>query len=183
MDWVDSGNTRRSGNFISTFVQIFDNCVSIMCISSHVDATIQDDVIKWEHFPRYWPFVRWIPLTKASDAELWCFFFDLRMKNGWENDRGAGNLKRHNVHYDVTVICDYKQFYCVVWIHRSFTFKKNDTWYLLENIYTKYTYKKSNKFVWLLVRAGLFFNWVYFVLKCKVSNRCVYFICNRNSQC
>ena len=38
-----------------------------------------DDVIKWKHFPRYWPFVRgihghrWIPLTKASDAELWCF--------------------------------------------------------------------------------------------------------------
>ena len=39
-----------------------------------------DDVIKWKYFPRYWPFVReftghrWIPRTKASDAELWCFF-------------------------------------------------------------------------------------------------------------
>ena len=37
-----------------------------------------DDVIKWKHFPRYWPFVRgihrWIPRTRASDAELWCFF-------------------------------------------------------------------------------------------------------------
>ena len=40
-----------------------------------------DDVIKWKHFPRYWPFVRgihrsgprWIPRTKASDAELSCF--------------------------------------------------------------------------------------------------------------
>ena len=38
-----------------------------------------NDVIKWKHFPRYWPFVRgihrsrWIPHTKASDAELWCF--------------------------------------------------------------------------------------------------------------
>ena len=31
--------------------------------------------IKWKHFPRYWPFTgpRWIPRTKASDAELWCF--------------------------------------------------------------------------------------------------------------
>ena len=43
-----------------------------------------DDVIKWKHFPRNWPFVRgihrsrWIPRTKASDAELWCFF-DLRL--------------------------------------------------------------------------------------------------------
>ena len=37
------------------------------------------DVIKWNNFPRHWPFWgestghRWIPLTKASDAELWCF--------------------------------------------------------------------------------------------------------------
>ena len=37
----------------------------------------------WRHqletFPRYWPFVRgihrWIPLTKASDAEVWCFLW------------------------------------------------------------------------------------------------------------
>ena len=40
-----------------------------------------DDVIKWKHFPRYWPFVRgihrsrWIPRTKASDAELWYFLW------------------------------------------------------------------------------------------------------------
>ena len=38
---------------------------------------IHDDVIKWKHFPRNWPFVRsrWIPHTKASDAELWCFLW------------------------------------------------------------------------------------------------------------
>ena len=42
---------------------------------------LHDDVIKWKHFLRYWPFVRestghwWIPLTKASDAELWCFLW------------------------------------------------------------------------------------------------------------
>ena len=40
-----------------------------------------DDVIKWKNFPRYWPFVRgihrsqWIPRTKASDAERWCFLW------------------------------------------------------------------------------------------------------------
>ena len=40
-----------------------------------------DDVIKWKNFPRYWPFVReihrsrWIPHTKASDAELWCLLW------------------------------------------------------------------------------------------------------------
>ena len=40
-----------------------------------------DDVIKWKHFPRYWPLCgeftghRWIPSKKASDAELWCFLW------------------------------------------------------------------------------------------------------------
>ena len=40
-----------------------------------------DDVIKWKHFPRYWLLLgeftgdRWIPRTKASDAELWCFLW------------------------------------------------------------------------------------------------------------
>ena len=37
------------------------------------------DVIKWKHFPRYRPFVQEIRHTKASDAELWCFFFYLRL--------------------------------------------------------------------------------------------------------
>ena len=43
--------------------------------------SVHDDVIKWKHFPRHWPFVRgihrsrWIPRTKASDAELWCFLW------------------------------------------------------------------------------------------------------------
>ena len=42
-------------------------------------ATENDDVIKWKHFPRYWPFVWGIDRssvnsrTKASDAELCCF--------------------------------------------------------------------------------------------------------------
>ena len=42
-----------------------------------------DDAIKWKHFPRSWPFVRgihrsrWIPHTKASDAELWCFLWSV----------------------------------------------------------------------------------------------------------
>ena len=41
------------------------------------DRYSHDDVIKWKHFPRYWPFVRgihrsrWIPRTKVSDAGLW----------------------------------------------------------------------------------------------------------------
>ena len=46
-----------------------------------IKINLHDDVIKWKHFPRYWPFVRGIhgsPVisrTKASDAELWCFLW------------------------------------------------------------------------------------------------------------
>ena len=49
--------------------------------SYYMEDRIHDDVIKWKHFPRNWPFVRgihrsrWIPHTKASDAELWYFLW------------------------------------------------------------------------------------------------------------
>ena len=66
-----------------------------------------DDVDKWKHFPRYWPFVRgstghrWIPLTKANDAELWLIS---AWTNGWADNQDAGDLRRHSAHYDVTVM-------------------------------------------------------------------------------
>ena len=69
-----------------------------------------DDVIKWKHFPRNWPFVRiihrprWIPHTKASDAELWCFLWSAGCINGWVNNREAGDLRRHRGHYYVSVM-------------------------------------------------------------------------------
>ena len=44
---------------------------------------------------------RWIPLTIASDAEL---FFICAWTNDWVNNREAGDLWRHGAHYDVTVI-------------------------------------------------------------------------------
>ena len=44
---------------------------------SHAIAWVTDnDVIKWKHFPLHWPVViRWIPLTKASEAEFWRFLW------------------------------------------------------------------------------------------------------------
>ena len=63
-----------------------------------------DDVIKWKNFPRYWPFKghRWTPLTKTSDAGLWCLI--CVWMNGSVNNREAGDLRRHRAHYDVTVM-------------------------------------------------------------------------------
>ena len=47
---------------------------------------------------------RWIPLTKASDAELWWVFFICAWTNNWANNGNAGDLRRHCAHYDVTII-------------------------------------------------------------------------------
>ena len=53
------------------------------------------------------PFYRRIPLTKASDAELWFFFmFSLIYvwTNSWVNNRDTGDLRCHRAHYDVIVM-------------------------------------------------------------------------------
>ena len=46
---------------------------------------------------------RWIP-QKASDAELWSFFFICALTSGWANNRDAGDLRRCRAHYDVTIM-------------------------------------------------------------------------------
>ena len=47
--------------------------------------------------------LRWIPHTKASHAELWCFFICAWI-NAWVNNREASDLRRYRAHYDVTVM-------------------------------------------------------------------------------
>ena len=47
---------------------------------------------------------RWIPRTKAIDAELWCFLWSAPWINDWVNNREAGDLRRHHTHYDVIVM-------------------------------------------------------------------------------
>ena len=53
--------------------------IEYQILVSQIDNAVHDYVIRWKYVPRYWPFVceftdhRRIPLTKASDAELWFF--------------------------------------------------------------------------------------------------------------
>ena len=69
-----------------------------------------DDVIKWKHFPRYWPFVRGIhgfpvysphkgQCHRALMFSLICVWI-----NGWVNNHETGDLRRYRAHYDVTVM-------------------------------------------------------------------------------
>ena len=47
---------------------------------------------------------RWIPRTKASDAELWCFLWSRTRINAWVSNREAADLRRHRAHSDVIVM-------------------------------------------------------------------------------
>ena len=72
-----------------------------------------DDVIKWKHLPRYWPFVRGIhrsPVNSPHNGQ-WrgALLFSLICVwiNGWVNNREAGDLSRYRAYYDVTVMCQW----------------------------------------------------------------------------
>ena len=71
---------------------------------------IHDEVIKWKHFPRYWLSVWGIHRSPMSSTHKgqWCrasmFSLICAWINGWVNNGEAGDLRRHRVHYDVTVM-------------------------------------------------------------------------------
>ena len=66
-----------------------------------VTNLVHDDVIKWEHFLRYWPFLRGI---HRSHKDQWRGVLMFSLICGWVNNREAGDLIRHRAHYDVIVM-------------------------------------------------------------------------------
>ena len=75
-----------------------------------------DDVITWKHFPRYWPFVRWIhqwpvnSLHKGPGRGTLMFPLIYAWINGWVNNPKAGDLRRHRAPYDV-IVMTFNQFF------------------------------------------------------------------------
>ena len=76
-----------------------------------ISATpLHDDVIKWNHFPRYWPFVRGIHRSPVNSPHKgqWrrALMFSLICAriNGSVKNREAGDLRCHRAHYDVTIM-------------------------------------------------------------------------------
>ena len=73
-----------------------------------------DDIIKWNHFPRYRPFVRGIHRSPVNSPHIGqchgALMFSLIFPwiNGWVNNREAGDLRRNCAHYDVTVMSSLK---------------------------------------------------------------------------
>ena len=93
------------------------NCFVLLCVVEAISLFLRNlshvftyyDVIKWKHFPRYWPFVRgihWsprIPLTKVLMFSLICALNKRLSKQswGWWFDTPSCSLLRH---CDVCVI-------------------------------------------------------------------------------
>ena len=102
-------------SYVHTFFMAF-----VECLYQHrkqFDNRSWDDVIKWKHLPRYWPFVQGIhrsPVNfphKCQWRGALMFSLNCVWINGWVNNREAGDLRRYRTHYDVTVMCCWVIFY------------------------------------------------------------------------
>ena len=86
------------------------------CNLSACHCCPHDDVIKWKHFLRYWPFVRGIhrsPVNfphKGQWRGALLFSLICTWINGWINSREAGDLGRHRAHYYVIVMHAWEYF-------------------------------------------------------------------------
>ena len=101
---------------------------AIMRLTYHwTESQIHDDVIKWKHFPRNWPFVRGIhrspvnSLHKGQWRGALVFYLSCVSINGWVNNREAGDLRGYRAHFVVGVMCKRKHI---------------SHWHLTRNIYT-----------------------------------------------
>ena len=119
-------NTLFSTHFmiLHNFCLLFLNWQPVVNIShdSQYVAKCHDEVIKWKHFPRYWPFVRRIHRSPVNSPHKgqWRGALMFPLICAWTNTRAnngeAGDLRRHRAHYDVTVmvswsviVSDYKE--------------------------------------------------------------------------
>ena len=79
--------------------------IVILFLPSPPPALPHDDVIKWKHFPRCWPFVRRIHSPhKGQGRGALMFSLICVWINGWVNNRDAGDLRRYRAHCDVIVM-------------------------------------------------------------------------------
>ena len=84
--------------------------IEMVCKWSYLVNDKHDDVIKWKHCPRYWPFVRGIHRSTVTSSHKgqWRvalkFYLICTWINDWVNHREAGELRRHRAHYDVIVM-------------------------------------------------------------------------------
>ena len=88
----------------------FDHHLFRLCLDYSAPSHYHDYVIKWNHFPCYWLFLRGIHRSPVNSPHKgqWraasMFSWICAWINGWVNNHEAGDLRRHCAHYDVTVM-------------------------------------------------------------------------------
>ena len=105
------------------------------------DIYRHDDVIKWKHFPRNWPFTRGIHRSPVNSPHKgqWrgALMFSLICVwiNDWVINREAGDLRRYRAHYDVIVMAlcytgsyAHRHIYIILYVRhlRGWYSKSND---------------------------------------------------------
>ena len=111
-----------------------------------------DGIIKWKHFPRYWPFVRRIHRSLMNSPHIgqWCGALMVSWiwacMNDRVNNREAGDLRRHHAHYDVTIMTFASKvgWWCICIMH---------SWYLIILVFPYHQGKsKCAQFAWPMLR-------------------------------
>ena len=86
----------------------FEFCTRSIMILLCCIGIFHDDVIRWKHFPRYWPFVRGIhrPPVNSPHKCQWsrALMFSLICALNKRLSKQAGDLRRHRANYDVKVM-------------------------------------------------------------------------------
>ena len=70
---------------------------------------VQSQALTWWHH-QIETFSALLAICAGPVTRSFYIFFDLRLKNGWVNNREAGHLRRYRAHYDVSVM-NKKQYY------------------------------------------------------------------------
>ena len=71
---------------------------------------VQNDIIQWKHFPRYWPFMRGIHRSpvdsphKSYWRRVLMFSLICAWANSWANNRDTSDSRCNWAHYDDTVM-------------------------------------------------------------------------------
>ena len=109
--WGPSGADRTQvGPMLAPWTLQCGIANTCMCVGIYDMLFYHDDVIKWDHFPRYWTFVRGIHRSPVNSPHKgqWrgALMFSLICVwiNDWVKNRKAGDLRRYHGHNDVIVM-------------------------------------------------------------------------------
>ena len=102
-------NVRYVVSALSSWMNLKSAKLWLFCLGPRVNSP-DDDVIKWKHLPRNWPFVRgihrsWVnSLHKGQWRGALMFSLICVWIDNWINNHEAGDLRCYRTHYDVIVI-------------------------------------------------------------------------------